>query len=611
MTNEQIETRLFQVAAKSLRHPDYQHVNEYADLCRTLVTGEGMDAMLRQFARREDEDWFHQRVQITQHIVPTYVNSLLRTFNKIPFANYSRVLTYDSDVKNRDTKVSEIEDVMSRFSGETSLDGYVKVRPLELLSVDPNAWIVIDFDGSRKVNGRLSPYPHEVFSADAVDFRFVNGTLQYLTIRGGEIGEETLTCYLPNYTVQVKKIKNPNHSQFVLMDYGIGVLAMREIEERGYLASTYEGREAIKAANNDIWEVIRPLSHDAGRVQAFRVGYIRDFRTNGRTYVSPIHEAIPHLKKVIKTGSELDLSMALTAFPLRLRYAPPCDADGCYKGYTDNGTVKCGSCKGTGLKTVPSSAQEEIVLRLPDDRADIIPLSDLVSFKNPDTAILEFQRDYIQSCIREAKAAVFQSDIFTKSDVQQTETATAKNIDMQNVYDTLRPFALHYSKLWENMVQAVASFTDLGEGLVSKIVFSSDFKLKGLTELLADLESANRSEAGAIVRRFVMRDIANIIHSDEPQELLKYEIRESYNPFSGMSETEKMFLLTSDLTSRKTKVLAANLGHIFDILEAEFGAKGVNFYKLEKSIQRKAIDLQVEVMMLEAQAQTPQLFQNE
>ena len=54
-------------------------------------------------------------------------------------------------------------------------------------------------------------------------------------------------------------------------------------------------------------------------IPAFRVGYLRDDATDGRTFVSPIDSAIPYFRKSLKAVSELDLSITLHTFPQKIQ----------------------------------------------------------------------------------------------------------------------------------------------------------------------------------------------------------------------------------------------------------------------------------------------------
>ena len=149
------------------------------------------------------------------------------------------------------------------------------------------------------------------------------------------------------------------------------------------------------------------------------------------------------------------------------------------------------------------------------------------------------------------------------------------------MYDTLYPYARQFAAVWQFVVTGTAQIAQLDKDLTARLVIKRDFKLKSLDDLLTELDTVTKSGAGPAVRRNVQSDIARAMMVDEPSEYARWQVREQYNPFSGMSESEIMYLLSSDLVPRTKKVLYANLGSIFDELEAE----NVGFYELEPTRQ--------------------------
>jgi hypothetical protein len=246
----------------------------------------------------------------------------------------------------------------------------------------------------------------------------------------------------------------------------------------------------------------------------------------------------------------------------------------------------CYSCKGTGHKSVTSS-QEKIVLTMPRDAADMVDLEKLIVFKSPDTGILEFQKTYIQELLAGFKQAIFNSDVFSRAEV--ADTATGKNLDYQNVYDTLYPVAGAFSEYWQFTVVTCATITKLEQGLIAELIFSKDFKLKGIDALLLDLETAKRSQAGPSVIRAIQEDIQRIIYADNPAAFNRWQIQESFNPFSGKSTEEIALSLTDSTIPTKYKVLYNMFGVIFD----EILQTTPNFYELERSRQQAVIDAKI------------------
>jgi hypothetical protein len=362
-----------------------------------------------------------------------------------------------------------------------------------------------------------------------------------------------------------------------------------------------EDRVFVKI-NELVFEFTQAVPYNLKSVPAVQVGYMRDKRTSKHSFVAPYDAAIPYLKKTVKTNSELDLTMANSAFPLTIRYANPCAAQGCSDGTLPDGKI-CKTCAGTGIKQRPTSSMEEIEVALPSRKEDIIDLNNLIVFKSPPVDILKFQEAYIDKVTEKARAIVYNADLVSNTQVSQT--ATYNNIQMENLYDVLYPFANKFASTWEFCVGMIAGYTDMRNKLVASLYFSKDLKMKTTGELLLDMEQANKSGAGNEVRRTIQQDIMRNIYAEDNHQYVRYVTKEEYNPFSGMSAEEILFTLGSPFTTNYNKVLYTNLGSIFDELESEYIQKGLNFYNLEKTKQQEAVKMKVQTIVDLIKTDTP------
>lgn len=559
------------VVHKGERHPWYSRTTELASLYRKLVTGDGLDDLLQQFVQRETSEAFNQRKLITQHVITTVVKNLMDVTRKVPRANYQRVLS-----SNTSKNAELIEEKLKSFWGVKSLDEYVKTRWFELNSMDPNAWCVVEFAPFDNRVERASPYPFEVSSESAVDYNFENNVTTHLTVKGsGQYGEK-YTVYMPDETFVMDQLPKEV----------IDIARLYDMDDMSYRTNP-DGAMFFRSGQK-YFEVTFAVPHKAGRVPAIRYGYLRDHWTNGFTFASPYHAAVPLLKKSIKTNSEMDLTMALSAFPFRLEYAPACDAPDCYNGHLADGSGVCQVCKGSGHKSVVS-AQEKLVLKLPRPGEQMMDLDKLVVFKSPPVDILQFQKDYVDNLTASCKQAMFNSDIFTKQQV--SDTATGKRIDLDNVYDTLYDCAIGMSGFWQFLVVTSTIFMDLSKGIRADLIFSKDFKLKGMAELMEDLEVANRSETGPDVKRSIQNDLLRLLYSESPVEYLKATTKDKFNPFSGYSDSQLSLALTEQSVPKRYKIQYLMLGVIFDELEREVAPR--NFYLINSDEQTKMVEAKV------------------
>lgn len=556
---------------------------------RQYVAGEDLDSLLRQFVRREDEKLFEQRVKLTKHIVTAISKNLMDVFFKVPRSNSARrILTYDGDDEGR---LKELNGILAKFWGVEGFDDYMATRYIELNHIDPNAFVVFEFKPFDNEKELVQPYPFEVYSGNAVDYKYENRVLEYLIVKGS-VTLRKRNPQTPQQSIVPKLDKTATGSKYTLYTK-TQTIQIREVlneqvpamgtDVEGVVVKTADGSFVKLGAKYFQYEAYLP--HNCGKVNAFRVGYVRDLITNGNIMVSPIHAAEPYLEKTIKTNSELDLVASLMAFPQQIKYGDECVAEGCFNGYVDDNP--CKACGGSGVKATAPSAQDAIVLKRPESKDELIPLDDIVKYISPPVDVIKWQEEYIEKLTQKAKQIVFNSGIFDKAEI--AETATGKSIDLQNVYDTLYPLALSFSRNWENGVNIIAKLADREDKLIAKYTFGKDFKLKTLNDLVVDLEQANKSGADDALISSISNDIAQVVFAEQPIELIKYNVKQGYNPFSGKSEKEIIVLLNSPLIPKRSKVLYANYGLIFDELEAEYAEGGNDFYKLNRSKQKAAI----------------------
>lgn len=597
MILSQIEliTRLGEIITRGERHQDYDKVVELAKLYRKLLTGEGMDTLMRRFDRREDEAMFKQRMRITQHITKTVSLNVKDVYHKIPRSNsVQRVIAYEN---NDNDKLLALNRKLRKFWGKSSLDDYMNSHWIDLNFLDPNSFVVIewsDFDNSRE---RATPYPFEVYSENAIMYEYLNNKLRYLVslnvksewvLANGKWSKEeydVYTIYGENQTIQFIEVIDDEERRSVKGHFR---------RSNDNYANEMYFRESVHSEQYFKINIIAP--HNLGFVPAENVGVIRDLSTNGRTFVSPIDKGVPILMKMVKANSEFDLTMALHTFPQKLQYMSPCKEMDCKGGILLDGAV-CGHCGGSGYELV-TTAQEAITFALPKNKEDMIDLTNIVNYVYPPVDLVKFQKDYIETLTSQVKESIFNTEIFSRQQV--SETATGKNISLQNVYDALYPVALGYSDDWEFMVHTVAKITDLSDGLIAFYKFSKDFKLKSLTDLYLDLKAVGDARASEFIKSTIEDDIAGVIYSESEREFLKYNVRKSWYPFNGKTPEQIAAIIASgNLVPYPTKVFWANFSYIFDLIELEQSNAGIDFFMLSRDKQLVIINAKIDELIAE------------
>lgn len=567
-----------QLIASGEVHKDRKRAMDLADKYKKLITGEDIGSLLIQFVQREDRALFEQRLRITKAITPAVAASIRKPFNKVVRNDRVR----KSVDTTTETRTNSVHKMISSFFGSSrkqnrGLDYWLKTRFLELQFTDPNAWVVLEWSQPRNPAEVIMPRPFEVDSTMAENWLIINDETKWLKVK------QTIT-YLAVKTLvgDQEPIKTEGY-RHTLYDEEVTIV-FEDFDENYHIWSGYKlaPNEAIETINNKKY-LVKIFYPKVGFVPAFRVGYIRDEVTNGRTFVNPWHDALCYFEKSLKTVSEMDLTMSLHVFPQKLQYVKKCvgmEREGgrnqpCRNGKEPGGGI-CQACKGAGYQ-IHTTAADVINVPMPDDPKEMFNLDQMLVYKAPPIETVKFQNEYILQLESQTHQAVFNSQVFIKKragsggqggDVQKT--ATEADFSMQSVYDALEPFTEKFSELWKDLV---TTFGIIAGESVDKIKvvhqFPADFKLKTTDILLEERQAASASGAPAFLIETIDDDLADILYSGDDLRINKYYIKRRYYPFPGKSADEIALLLASQYVPKYFKVLYSNFDEIFKDIEKE------------------------------------------
>lgn len=566
---EEIKSLLFDTVQNKIRHEHYDYICKIFDKCYAYTTGNGLDKYLRQFRQREDNELFKQRVELTSHILPAVINNCDFLLNKVP-RSMAMHLNYINPDKSKQDNLKKAD---NNYFAIKTVEEFFKCYQRWFDRSDPNAWLITEFNSTDGTE-LAEPYPFIVNTKQAINYEYINGLLNWLIIELESKEYKNYydyTIYTPNQNIKLKAEKN---------DQILGRL-VNDMDSIDIDGITYIRLDKC------LYSVIIPEAHNIGWVQARRFGYNFDGVTYGATYVPFWWEAECYLTKLININSELDITLARHNFPQKIVYAPRCTAEGCNRGWLPDNTL-CGHCSGTGLQPVHTTAQDMLVLALPDTKEEMLDLNTLIAYIYPPVDGMKFTNDKITELVKNCKEAIYNSDTYTRQQISQT--ATGLNIDMQSIYDTLYPYAVNYAYSWKFIIETISKITSTNEGLIIIAAVDKDFKFKTQEELVAELNQAKLAGASDSILRAIENDIMNTIFAEKPSELIKWQIKDKYNPFSGKSNEEIIALMASTNISKYIKVLYSNYGYIFDELERE--NKG--FYEYEENKQIELIKAKVE-----------------
>lgn len=568
---------LIDVVTNKKTHKDYKRVVKLYDLYYKLITGDKIETLLNKFVRRENDDMFNQRVALTQAITPCVSSMIMATFNKVNRVKPAIAkFDWEESVTDYEDRQRDIRLSMNKYYAGESLENFMEVRVKDNSFLDPNSFIVTEFLPFDDSSTKADPYPFEVTCKEAIDYSYVNGELQYLIVKNeieyknGDRKEKgaKYTAYLGDQTIVWTQVDNS--------DSAVLEKQIPEIESGAYYR--------VDSQRLFLQEVFYP---NAGRVPAIRIGYLPDLQTNGRTCVNPFHCALPYFMKTIKAVSEQDLTHSLHVFPRLLEYRQYCriqDVTGICSSSGEKYS-ECSKCGGTGYKT-QTSAQDAMIMKMPNDPKDLIDITKLSQYTYVPVEIVKYQDDYVNALKVDIYRTLFNSELTTKSEV--ATTAFEKNIEVQNYYDTLYPFAKQMSRIWMHSVTLIATYRDYGAGLIVTHSYNKDFKFKSIQVLMEDRKAAKDSGLPNSLMMSIDSDIAAQMYQDDPDELVKYDVKNRFNPFAGKTEDQISTLLTSDtLCTRRDQVLYANFDAVFEELENELQQENedVWFYDLNYAEQ--------------------------
>lgn len=597
MTNTESAQVLYTLAIKEDKayHPGYDWSVEYARKSKAHFAGVNIEDYLKQFARRESDELFEQRKQITSHIQKSIGAMLDRPFAKASRSNWTKVLAFDGDEKGEIAQRFQRE-VLGKFT-KNGLDAYAFNRVRYWNKYDPNCFIVVEFESTDGTQ-RARPYPFEATADQVVNFRYsVHGDLEWVAVRqveekpnGTSMQEvERLTLYQPLQTVVLQQLTDEEKRQI------IGMPPKSEIVQDGIA----HGDLLNTGAKAYMVEI--PAPHGLPYTPAIRAGFVENPEDDGATVVGIFDAAMPWAEKVLKANSESDIVTAFLAFPISVRYEDPCDAVGCDAGHLPDGST-CSICRGSGWKTRPTSAQEEILLPMPRNPQDMVDVTKILHYTYPPVEAVQSLRDYVKDCMTQAKEAVFNSEMFTKQQVAQT--ATYHGIALESVYDTLYDYTTQaVAPIWKFIAETCRTFTGFNQQMTAALIIPHDFGFETADQLFDELKRAREAEAGNDSTAYLDERIMERLLVDNPERLARWRIDNAFNPFKGMTEAQILTAISSNLVPEWQKVWWINRQWLTqEILEEK-----PDFYRLQVRAQRQVIIEKVQKLQSELQAAQPQI----
>ena len=583
-TNDELLERAFKVAVDHYKHQDYKRTVEVAKWCKQMNTGDDQREILIKYRPKESEKQKDQRVRVynsrTQEVsnkVRALYNEVHRSDDIIDNIKYEGANSEES--KNR---VGELSEFVDKFDGLRSARSYLTRRNKYNTFLDPNAWIVVEFEGD---GDDRSIFPFEISSAQAHDFHVERGITQYVTAciersfetkDGNSIKNQKYTLYAAEINIDI--IEEPENKS--------NLIGWKDPE--GYtLVSKKNKADVTKQFWYKIYETEN--SHCPGT----RFGFIDDIETNCRTFISPLHLAEKTFQRLIWRTSTLDISHACHGFYKLMMYTERCNHREVVNGksYTcDNGYIggsKCKSCKGTGKKMHLSD--QDVVMYLIENRGDkITPLSDMIHYATIPTDLIKEQKEEVDAAFSDCLSTIFNENIFDKSIL--ANTATGIHYNWRSVNNRLMDYADHDADMYRFIIRTIAMIQNQDDGLQVEYGYPSDFKLESVQELLDERSTAVGSNAPADIISSIDMKILSKQHRDNPEYVQMFKAKEKFKPLRTKNSDERMMILQSLPDLHPQKILYQYHDEIFD----EIFTLRPNFAEIPYIKQKELVDKTVD-----------------
>lgn len=535
---------LLNILISGKKHEHYIHVTDYAQTLEDYLVAdeEATERLLVRFTRRETEEEKKLRAQVTSLLTSSVMYRVMNPFQK--------ALRNDDIIKGAEPP-EKLTEITEGFYGNESLDKYIHSRAFFTTATDPNAWILLNWNDFNADLQKAEVYPVIIPSCDVWDYEYDNNELQWLAwiqkgFRSSIVSAEEI--------VELRVVDKPE---------GLYVRGKDIVD--GDVEQVDEGTIIEAGGNYYEYHLHEPKLE---RVQARQLGYLIDPKTK-ETFVSFFHPALNRMKKLIKTCSEMDITMSQHVFPQKIVARHLCN------GYEDDngkqvrcngGVVKgketCPTCNGSGYEPIHRSATDVIQVPLTDDKDDQFNLDNIIKYVDQDTELPKFMNDYIRQLEQDVLSDVFTSNAFSENTAQRTATEVQVNYD--SIYDTLYPFTNFISGLWRWVVETAGLIRD-DKFTEVKHIFPADLKLESLAELVEKYK--NSEGAPMAVRKAIQEQIIEKKFKGDEIGKRKNLLMVMHEPFSDKTEAEFQFIAVNNLAPEWLIYLKTNYTDVFRTLD--------------------------------------------
>lgn len=545
-------------------HPNYERTIDVAKWAYAVTTGAENENLITSLRMRENDHQKEQRVRITKALTPVSVEMIKKYFRKLRKTDGVRkVVKWDDESQAR---IEVINQVLGNFYARQSVEQYLFDVLEEYTFTDPNSFLLIERETVTDENGLavgVRVYPVEIPAAAVRHYGVRHGVLSWLMIeqhrtepvRAGRVMQDV--------------------SEFRMYGAGWVLHAMEYVETPPVMAGTngqpYQSLQIQMEDSRTVRKFVYFVYlNGTEEVPAIRLGAYMDGQTVTETAVTPLEPVKPLMEQLINIGSLHDLTVFLHSIPRRRELVESCDYEDQQGHHCDYGFIgeeMCPKCKGTGDKSI-TSEQDMIRIVLPVNfTPDQIPdLSKMAFTEGADTALLTWQQEKIDWLLKFIVYATMTRDAVTMAEVSRT--ATEMNLNSQDAYDKIQPYAELYSQAFELITRVTAQYLEIQKGIMVSHHFPSDYQFETEADLI---KKYNEAKDAGLSYDILAKIRAQIIRKQtrSTEESQRAEAWERWRPFPDLTDEMKAVVLSERAPTDPDRMLAENFHRIRREIEHE------------------------------------------
>lgn len=586
-SKEELFERLKEVIKKDYKHKYYDHTVKQAIFWKSIMTGDFQDDLVVAYKPSENEPQKKQRIRLYNSRTAYAAQKIVSTFKEVERIEEisDKISFIDKDLEPEDL-IKRLENYEGRFKK------YIHDAVRRLNFYDPNAWIVTEFF-FKEGDSKPYAYPLEVHSDCAIDFEKKYNELQYLiicnTVKVLEPSNvnNTTTPYLKTNNDYVQR----DGKQWTI--YGIGwsiriteyfdgptTLDVFDIENKKY---TYE-----------------EFNTKFNTVPAIQVGYIKDAETDWNTFQSPLYSAKHIFRDLINTKAEYDLAKALHGFIQKFAFAERCthiertdeSTDKCNGGTMMISGQTCPSCHGSGKK-IHTTVQDVILVTLPSDKSEHIPLSEYIYYQEIPKHIIDGYKQDLKDLEIDVSLAIFNKDTFSQAEV--ATTATEIRLNKQSVYNVLYEFALCVEYCYKELALQAADVLDIRPLIKVEFTLPKDFQMENMDDLITQRKNAVTASMPYDAIAGIDRKILLKQYQDNKELVFQILAQDAWRPFKDKTESERISIMSMLDPNDFDRILYIYFDKVFT--EIWMDPKFSNFHKLSYLVQKKVVEDKVNMII--------------